>query len=65
MNIGTHISDEIETQLEEKNLSLELMKFIVERIENDEYLWEQIRDAIDYAIEQEVRFNKKVREKKL
>ena len=63
MNIGTYIYDEIKTQLEEENLNLELMKLIVERIENDEYLWEQIRDAIGYAIEKEVKFNQKVKEK--
>ena len=57
MNIGINTFDEIKRQLKEKNLNLDLIEFIVERIENDEYLWEQIQDAIGYAIEQEVRFN--------
>lgn len=63
MNIGINTFDEIKRQLKEKNINLELIEFIVERIENDEYLWEQIQDAIGYAIEQEVRFNQKVKEK--
>ena len=63
MNIGINTFDEIRKQLKEKNLNLDLIEFIVERIENDEYLWEQIQDAIEYAIEQEVRFNQKVKEK--
>ena len=57
MNIGINTFDEIKKQLKEKNLSLDLIEFIVERIENDEYLWEKIQDAIEYAIEQEVKFN--------
>ena len=57
MNIGISTFDEIKKQLKEKNLSLDLIEFIVERIENDEYLWEKIQDAIEYAIEQEVKFN--------
>ena len=65
MNIGINTFDEIKKQLKEKNINLELIEFIVERIENDEYLWEQIQDAIGYAIEQEVRFNQKVKEKNL
>ena len=65
MNIGINTFDEIKRQLKEKNLNLDLIEFIVERIENDEYLWEQIQDAIEYAIEQEVRFNQKVKEKQL
>ena len=65
MNIGINTFDEIKRQLKEKNLNLDLIEFIVERIENDEYLWEQIQDAIEYAIEQEVRFNQKVKEKNL
>jgi len=65
MNIAINTFDEIKRQLKEKNLNLDLIEFIVERIENDEYLWEQIQDAIDYAIEQEVRFNQKVKEKQL
>ena len=63
MNIGINTFDEIKRQLKEKNINLELIEFIVERIENDEYLWEQIQDAIEYAIEQEVKFNQKVKEK--
>ena len=63
MNIGINTFDEIKKQLKEKNLNLDLIEFIVERIENDEYLWEQIQDAIGYAIEQEVKFNQKVKEK--
>ena len=65
MNIGINTFDEIRKQLKEKNLNLDLIEFIVERIENDEYLWEQIQDAIGYAIEQEVKFNQKVKEKNL
>ena len=65
MNIGINTFDEIKRQLKEKNLNLDLIEFIVERIENDEYLWEQIQDSIEYAIEQEVRFNQKVKEKNL
>ena len=65
MNIGINTFDEIKRQLKEKNINLELIEFIVERIENDEYLWEQIQDAIGYAIEQEVKFNQKVKEKRL
>jgi hypothetical protein len=65
MNIGINTFDEIKRQLKEKNLNLDLIEFIVERIENDEYLWEKIQDAIEYAIEQEVRFNQKVKEKQL
>lgn len=65
MNIAINTFDEIRKQLKEKNLNLELIEFIVERIENDEYLWEQIQDAIEYAIEQEVKFNQKVKEKNL
>ena len=65
MNIGINTFDEIRKQLKEKNLNLDLIEFIVERIENDEYLWEQIQDAIGYAIEQEVKFNQKVKEKQL
>ena len=65
MNIAINTFDEIKRQLKEKNLNLDLIEFIVERIENDEYLWEQIQDAIEYAIEQEVRFNQKVKEKNL
>lgn len=65
MNIAINTFDEIKRQLKEKNLNLDLIEFIVERIENDEYLWEQIQDAIEYAIEQEVRFNQKVKEKQL
>jgi len=65
MNIGINTFDEIKRQLKEKNLNLDLIEFIVERIENDEYLWEQIQDAIGYAIEQEVKFNQKVKEKNL
>jgi hypothetical protein len=65
MNIGINTFDEIKRQLKEKNLNLDLIEFIVERIENDEYLWERIQDAIEYAIEQEVRFNQKVKEKQL
>ena len=64
MNIGINTFDEIKRQLKEKNLNLDLIEFIAERIENDEYLWEQIQDAIEYAIEQEVRFNQNVKEKK-
>ena len=63
MNIGINTFDEIKRQLKEKNLNLDLIEFIVERIENDEYLWEQIQDAIEYAIEQEVKFNQKLKEK--
>ncbi len=59
MNIGINTFDEIRKQLKEKNLNLELIEFIVERIDNDDYLWEQIQDAIEYAIEQEVRFNQR------
>ena len=65
MNIGINTFDEIKRQLKEKNLNLDLIEFIVERIENDEYLWEQIQDAIGYAIEQEVKLNQKVKEKQL
>ena len=65
MNIGINTFDEIKKQLKEKNLSLDLIEFIVERIENDEYLWEKIQDAIEYAIEQEVKLNQKVKEKQL
>ena len=65
MNIGINTFDEIKRQLKEKNLNLDLIEFIAERIENDEYLWEQIQDAIGYAIEQEVKFNQKVKEKNL
>jgi len=65
MNIAINTFDEIKRQLKEKNLNLDLIEFIVERIENDEYLWEQIQDAIGYAIEQEVKFNQKVKEKNL
>jgi len=65
MNIGINTFDEIKRQLKEKNLNLDLIEFIAERIENDEYLWEQIQDAIEYAIEQEVKFNQKVKEKNL
>ena len=65
MNIGINTFDEIKRQLKEKNLSLDLIEFIAERIENDEYLWEQIQDAIGYAIEQEVKLNQKVKEKRL
>ena len=63
MNIGINTFDEIKRQLKENNLNLDLIEFIAERIENDEYLWEQIQDAIEYAIEQEVKFNQKVKEK--
>ena len=59
MNIGINTFDEIKRQLKEKNLNLDLIEFIAERIENDEYLWEQIQDAIGYAIEQEVKFNQR------
>mgnify|MGYP007077502235 CR=1 FL=1 len=65
MNIAINTFDEIKRQLKEKNLNLDLIEFIAERIENDEYLWEQIQDAIEYAIKQEVRFNQKVKEKQL
>ena len=65
MNIGINTFDEIKRQLKEKNLNLDLIEFIAERIENDEYLWEHIQDAIGYAIEQEVKFNQKVKEKRL
>ena len=63
MNIGINTFDEIKRQLKEKNVNYELIEFIVERVDNDEYLWEQIQDAIGYAIEQEVKFNQKVKEK--
>lgn len=63
MNIGINTFDEIKRQLKEKNINLELIEFIVERVDNDDYLWEQIQDAIGYAIEQEVKFNQKVKEK--
>jgi len=65
MNIGINTFDEIKRQLKEKNLNLDIIEFIVERIDNDDYLWEQIQDAIEYAIEQEVKFNQKVKEKNL
>lgn len=65
MNIGINTFDEIKRQLKEKNLNLDLIEFIVERVDNDKYLWEQIQDAVEYAIEQEVRFNQKVKEKQL
>ena len=63
MNIGINTFDEIKRQLKENNVNYELIEFIVERVDNDEYLWEQIQDAIGYAIEQEVKFNQKVKEK--
>ena len=65
MNIGINTFDEIRKQLKQKNLNLDLIEFIVERVDNDDYLWEQIQDAIEYAIEQEVKFNQKVKEKRL
>ena len=65
MNIGINTFDEIKRQLKEKNLNLDLIEFIAERVDNDDYLWEQIQDSIEYAIEQEVRFNQKVKEKQL
>ena len=65
MNIAINTFDEIKRQLKEKNLNLDLIEFIVERVDNDDYLWEQIQDAIGYAIEQEVKFNQKVKEKRL
>ena len=63
MNIGINTFDEIKRQLKEKNINLDIIEFIVERVDNDDYLWEQIQDAIGYAIEQEVKFNQKVKEK--
>jgi hypothetical protein len=43
-------------------MSEEFVELVIERIDNDSYLWEQIQEAIEYAIEAESDYAKSIKE---
>ena len=43
-------------------MSEEFVELVIERIDNDSYLWEQIQEAIKYAIEAESDYAKSIKE---
>tara|TARA_A100001011_G_scaffold396311_2_gene493825 strand:+ start:878 stop:1066 length:189 start_codon:yes stop_codon:yes gene_type:complete len=62
MRIGIDIFEEIKKQVRENNMSEEFVELVIERIDNDSYLWEQIQEAIKYAIEAESDYAKSIKE---
>ena len=58
MKINTNILKEINKQLQENYISPCYSDVIIERIDNDQYLWKQIRYAIDFAIGEELKSTK-------
>ncbi len=62
MKIGINIFEEIKKQVRDNNMSEEFVELVIERIDNDSYLWEQIQEAIEYAIEAESDYAKSIKE---
>jgi hypothetical protein len=62
MEIGINIFEEIKKQVRDNNMSEEFVEFVIERIDNDSYLWEQIQEAIEYAIEAESDYANSIKE---
>lgn len=62
MKIGINIFEEIKKQVRDNNMSEEFVEFVIERIDNDSYLWEQIQEAIEYAIEAELDYANSIKE---
>ena len=57
-HLQDYIYPQIKCKVEEKRMHKRYIDIIQKRLDNDEYLWDQIKEAIDYAIEGEARYNK-------
>ena len=49
-HLQDYIYPQIKCQVEENNMDERYVDLIQERLDNDEYLWDHIKDAINYAI---------------
>jgi hypothetical protein len=62
VNLLNNIYLEIKSQVKENNLDERYVDVVAERLDNDDYLFEQIKTAIDYAIEAETDYANSIKE---
>jgi len=61
-HLQDYIYPQIKCQVEENNMDERYVDLIQERLDNDEYLWDHIKDAINYAIEAEIEYANSIKE---
>ena len=61
-HLQDYIYPQIKSQVSENNMDERYVDLIQERLDNDEYLWDHIKSAIDYAIEAETEYANSIKE---
>jgi len=61
-HLQDYIYPQIKAQVSENNMDERYVDLIQERLDNDEYLWDDIKDAINYAIEVESEYANSIKE---
>ena len=61
-NLQYNVNEIIREEVEENNLDERYIDVIKERLDNDDYLWEQLITAIEHSIEAEVNYAKSIKE---
>ena len=61
-HLQDYIYPQIKCQVEENNMDERYVDLIQERLDNDEYLWDHIKDSINYAIEAEIEYANSIKE---
>ena len=61
-HLQDYIYPQIKAQVSENKMDERYVDRIQERLDNDEYLWEHIVSAIDYAIEAETEYANSIKE---
>lgn len=57
-NLQDNVNEIIREEVQKNNLDERYIDVIKERLDNDDYLWEQLITAIEYSIEAEVNYEK-------
>ena len=57
-NLQNNVNEIIREEVRKNNLDERYIDVIKERLDNDDYLWEQLITAIEYSIEAEINYEK-------